>query len=69
MLIDAHDKDLEELLWRQYALIYPGMDEKSFITFEAFKEKYLGATVKLDKEQILKDAEAIKDSDQKGGRE
>jgi len=67
LLIDAHEKDLGEVLWRQYALVYPGMTEKTFITFETYKARALGPQVKLDKAQILKDAEAIKNSDQRRG--
>ncbi len=69
LLIDAHEKDIEELLWKEYALMYPGMTEITFVTFETFKARSLGPIVKLDKEQILKDAEAIKALDQKGDSE
>ena len=57
LLIDAHDKDLEEQIWKQYALQYPGMDESTFITFEDYKIKALGNATVLNKEEILKDAE------------
>lgn len=69
LLIDAHEKDIEELLWRQYALAYSGMTEITFETFETFKARVLVPQVKLDKAQIIKDAEDIKALDQKGGRE
>lgn len=63
LLIDAHEKDIDEQLWQQYALQYPGMDETTFVTFENYKLKALGTVVKADKEQILKDADLIKKAD------
>ena len=66
LLISAHEKDLENQLWQQYALQYPGMNETTFVTFEDYKAKALGTTEKADKEAILKDAESIKAMDMSG---
>jgi hypothetical protein len=59
----AYEKKTEEQLWKQYALQYPGWDEKTFITFEDYKIKAFGTTAKVDKDQILKDADLIKKAD------
>jgi len=62
LLIDAHKKDLEDKLWQQWLVEFGRMDNSNFISFEEYKSKVFKVvnTTKLDKEQILKDAELIK---------
>lgn len=60
----AYEKKNEEQLWQQYTLDYTSMDEKSFLTFEQYKDKAFKVAVKVDKKQILMDAELIKKADQ-----
>jgi len=65
LLIDAHNKDLEDQVWRQYALQYPGMDKGNFVTFEDYKAKAFGTRMEENVGEILKNAELIKQADQK----
>ena len=62
----AYAKKSEELLWQRWLVEMPRLEE--FISFEEYKIKAFGTTTKVDKEQILKDAESIKMTDQSEGR-
>lgn len=66
LLIDAHRQDLEEKLWQQWLVEFERMDSSNFISFEKYKDDAfkLVDNTKYNKEQILKDAEAIKKADQ-----
>jgi hypothetical protein len=58
----AYKKKDEERLWERWLVEYPLLEE--FMSFEDYKDKTFGTTVKVDKEQALKDAELIKQADQ-----
>ncbi|MBU3176094.1 hypothetical protein KPL47_06895 [Clostridium estertheticum] len=71
LLIDANNKDVEDMLYKQYLVDYRNMDAEHFTNFEDYKLKAFGPKVKaekLDKEKILSDAEKIKMADQKEGK-
>lgn len=66
LLIDAHKKDLEEKLWQKWLVDYGRMDETNFISFEKYKDgAFRVVDTKVDKEEILKKAEIIKNAHQK----
>jgi len=66
LLIDAHKKDLEEKLWQQWLVEFGRMDSTNFISFEKYKAESLKVVddTKLDKEEILRKAEIIKNAHQ-----
>jgi len=55
LLIDAHNKDLEDQLWQRWLAERPLMEE--FVSFEDYKIEAFGIKTVLNKEEILKDAE------------
>lgn len=68
LLYDAYQKDIKDKLWQQWLAIYPNMDKEHFTSFEDFKKECLKPDLKnVDVKEILKDAEEIKQLDQKGG--
>jgi len=64
----AYDKKAEDQVWKLYLSDRPGMDQGNFMTFEQYKDKAFGTQVKVNKEEILKDAELIKQADMAGRR-
>ena len=63
LLAEAYKRDHEDKLWQQWLVDYSRMDSNSFMSFEDYKNKFFGVNVYVDKEQVLKDAEAIKAAD------
>lgn len=69
MYLKAIEKNAIEQLWQQWLVDFSRMDKEHFISFsnykkEAFKPKNNN---KLNKEEILSEAQKIKQADQKGG--
>ena len=61
LLDKAIEKDIEDKLWQKWLVELPYMDEKSFLSFDEYKEKHFKReyTQKKTDEEILKDAENI----------
>ena len=64
----AYEKKVEDQLWQQYLVDRAGMDDTNFMTFDRYRIKAFGTKTKVDKEQVLKDAELIKAADMAGRR-
>jgi hypothetical protein len=69
LLLDAHNKEIEDKLWQQWLADYAfHMDKDNFMSFEKYKkETFKPKAEKVDAEKILKDAEKIKASDTERG--
>jgi hypothetical protein len=69
LLIDAHNKEIEDKLWQQWLVDYgTHMDKDNFISFEKYKEEtFKPKAEKIDAEKVLKDAEEIKAADRGRG--
>ena len=68
LLIDANNKDVEDMLYKQYLVDYADMDPEHFTNFEDYKKKaFTPKAEKLDAKKVIEEAEKIKAMDQKGG--
>jgi hypothetical protein len=64
-------KSQEERLWQQWLIDYSRMDSEHFINYENYKKKNIKNKTEnnsINIENIIKEAEKIKKSDQKGGK-
>jgi len=61
LIMKAFEKEIEDRIWQKWLAEFPHMDEKSFISFEQYKDKHFKPHAMTDKtdEEILKDAENI----------
>lgn len=66
LLFDAYKKDIENRLWQQWLVQFANMDKETFISFDNYKKELMKPPLaKVDIEQVLEDAEEIKNADQK----
>lgn len=67
----AYQKDAEDRLWQQWLVDYSHMDKENFMSFENYKNKVFKNESennrKIDIKEIIDEAEAIKNLDQKKG--
>lgn len=64
-LLDASVKiEFEEKQWQQYLCDRALMVHETFVTYEDYKSKFFKVKMSLNKEQILEDAELIRQADQ-----
>lgn len=64
LLTDAFKRDCENRLWEQWLVDYGRMNSEDFMSFEDYKNRSVKVATTLDKQQILLDAELIKQADQ-----
>lgn len=64
LLIASFKIDFEERQWQQYLCDRALMTHETFVTYEDYKSKFFKVKMSLNKEQILEDAEKIKQADQ-----
>ena len=63
-IIIAYRKDAEDILYKQWLVDYGNMDEENYMSFEKYIDKAFSDPTKLDKIEILSEAEKIKNADQ-----
>ena len=61
LLNKAIEQDIEDKLWQKWLVELPYMDEKTFLSFDEYKDKHFKQkeTQKMSDEEVLKDAENI----------
>lgn len=67
LIVDAHSRELEHLLWQKWLVDYGRMDSTNFISFEDYMAnafKIVVGNSRLNKDEIIKQAEAIKKAHQ-----
>ena len=68
MYIKAKRENAEDKLWQRWLVDFARMNHENFVSFKDYKkEAFKPKPERLDREEILKDAEDIKRLDQKGG--